>query len=132
MNLMEDLTGKQLGQYQIIVPIGEGGMAAVYKAYQPSIERYVALKILSRHYAAEPNFTQRFKQEARIIASLAWDDAARQLFFWTVRGSPHIVYDEIQLVDRSGAVTATYTVPQTVEYPQQVAWDGLYLWVLHT
>jgi serine/threonine protein kinase len=67
---MEDLTGKQLGQYQIVTPLGEGGMAVVYKAYQPSTERYVALKILPRHYTAEPNFIQRFKQEAKIIANL--------------------------------------------------------------
>jgi adenylate cyclase len=34
---MEDLTGKQLGQYKIVAPLGEGGMAAVYKAYQPAM-----------------------------------------------------------------------------------------------
>ncbi len=67
---MEDLTGKQLGQYQLVAPLGEGGMAVVYKAYQPSMERYVALKILPRQYAADPTFLQRFQQEARIIASL--------------------------------------------------------------
>ena len=67
---MEDLTGKQLGAYQLIAPLGEGGMAVVYKAYQPSMERYVALKILPKHFAAEPDFVRRFKQEAKIIASL--------------------------------------------------------------
>ncbi|MGB3717461.1 MAG: protein kinase [Candidatus Promineifilaceae bacterium] len=65
---MEDLTGKQLGKYQIISPLGQGGMAAVYKAYQPGTERNVALKILPRHYAGEPEFLDRFKQEAKIIA----------------------------------------------------------------
>ena len=67
---MEDLTGKQLGQYRIIAPLGEGGMAAVYKAYQPSMDRYVALKILSRHYATDPKFIGRFEREAKVIASL--------------------------------------------------------------
>jgi serine/threonine protein kinase len=67
---MEDLTGKQLGPYQLIGPLGEGGMAVVYKAYQPSTERYIALKILPRQFAAEPNFVHRFKQEAKIIAGL--------------------------------------------------------------
>ncbi len=67
---MEDLTGKQLGQYQIVAPLGEGGMATVYKAYQPSMERYVALKILPRHYASDPEFVRRFGTEARVIASL--------------------------------------------------------------
>jgi serine/threonine protein kinase len=67
---MEDLTGKQLGQYRIIAQIGQGGMATVYQAYQPSVDRYVALKILPRSYADEPDFVQRFKQEAKVIANL--------------------------------------------------------------
>ncbi len=67
---MEDLTGKQLGPYQIIKPLGEGGMAAVYKAYQPSMDRYVALKVLPRHFASDPEFVGRFSQEARVIANL--------------------------------------------------------------
>jgi WD40 repeat protein len=67
---MEDLTGKELNQYRILGPLGEGGMAAVYKAYQPSMDRQVAIKILPRLYAAEPGFLARFEQEARVIASL--------------------------------------------------------------
>lgn len=67
---MEDLTGKQLGQYQIVAPLGEGGMAAVYKAYQPAMERYVALKILPRHFASDPQFVGRFHQEAKVVANL--------------------------------------------------------------
>lgn len=67
---MEDLTGLQLGQYRIVAPLGEGGMAAVYKAYQPGMERNVALKILPRHLAADPEFYGRFEQEARLIANL--------------------------------------------------------------
>jgi serine/threonine protein kinase/Tol biopolymer transport system component len=67
---MEDLTGKQLGQYRVVEPLGEGGMAAVYKAYQPAMDRYVALKILPRHFASDPEFVGRFKQEAKVIAKL--------------------------------------------------------------
>lgn len=67
---MEDLTGKQLGQYRIVSPLGEGGMAAVYKAYQAGMDRYVALKILPRHFAADPQFVGRFEQEAKVIAKL--------------------------------------------------------------
>jgi serine/threonine protein kinase len=67
---MEDLTGMQFGPYQIVAPLGEGGMAAVYKAYQPGMDRYVALKILPRHFASDPTFVQRFEREARIIARL--------------------------------------------------------------
>jgi predicted Ser/Thr protein kinase len=67
---MENLTGKQLRSYQIVEPLGEGGMAAVYKAYQPGMERYVALKILPRHFASDPEFVGRFEQEAKVLAKL--------------------------------------------------------------
>ena len=67
---MEDLTGRQFGQYQIVAPLGEGGMAAVYKAYQPAMERYVAIKVLPRHMASSEEFTARFKREARLLARL--------------------------------------------------------------
>jgi tetratricopeptide (TPR) repeat protein len=67
---VEDLTGRQLGSYQIIGPLGEGGMAAVYKAFQPSMDRVIALKVLPRHYASDPEFTGRFHREARVIANL--------------------------------------------------------------
>ena len=67
---MEDITGKQLGRYQVISPLGEGGMAAVYKAYQPGMDRYVALKILPQQYARDAEFSGRFEQEAKVIAKL--------------------------------------------------------------
>ncbi len=67
---MEDLSGRQLGKYQVISPLGEGGMAAVFKAYQADMDRYVALKILPRHFASDPEFMTRFLQEARTIAKL--------------------------------------------------------------
>ncbi len=67
---MEDLTGKQLGPFRIVSPLGEGGMAAVYKAYQPGTDRYVALKVLPSFYAADPQYVERFTREAHLIAGL--------------------------------------------------------------
>ena len=62
--------GQMLGHYQIIEQIGEGGMATVYKAYQPSMDRNVAIKVLPSQLAESAEFTKRFQQEARIIAKL--------------------------------------------------------------
>ncbi|MEK7312827.1 MAG: serine/threonine-protein kinase, partial [Chloroflexota bacterium] len=67
---MEDLTGKQLGPYRVVAPLGEGGMAAVYKAYHANMDRYVAVKILPQHFAKDPQFVGRFKQEAQVLAKL--------------------------------------------------------------
>ncbi len=67
---MEDLTGKQFGPYRILAPLGEGGMAAVYKAFQPGVDRFVALKVLPQHYAKDPQFVERFEREAKVLAKL--------------------------------------------------------------
>lgn len=67
---MPDLIGKTLGGYRIIEQIGLGGMATVFKAYQPSMDRYVAFKVISTHLTQDPTFVRRFQQEARVIAKL--------------------------------------------------------------
>jgi serine/threonine-protein kinase len=67
---MADLIGRTLGQYRIIEKIGEGSMAAVYKAYQPGLKRYVAVKVLPPLHAKQSGFSRRFEREAEAIANL--------------------------------------------------------------
>ncbi|MBC7877407.1 MAG: serine/threonine protein kinase [Anaerolineales bacterium] len=62
--------GQMLGPYRIINQVGQGGMATVYKAYQPSMDRNVAVKVLPSQLAESKEFTKRFQQEAHIIARL--------------------------------------------------------------
>ena len=66
----ESLIGKTLGQYQIIEEIGRGGMAVVYKAYQPSLTRHVAIKVLPPQFTFDQEFVERFMREARSAATL--------------------------------------------------------------
>ncbi len=67
---MPELLGSTLGPYQILEQIGLGGMATVYKAYQPGMNRLVALKVLPEHYARDPRFVKRFEREAQVVAKL--------------------------------------------------------------
>src|SRR5215208_4604722 len=62
--------GQMLGPYRIINQIGQGGMATVYKAYQASMDRNVAIKVLPGELAKSQEFAKRFQQEAHIIAKL--------------------------------------------------------------
>jgi len=62
--------GQTLGPFRITGQIGEGGMATVYKAYQPSMDRTVAIKVLPSQLSNNAQFVGRFQQEARIIARL--------------------------------------------------------------
>jgi predicted Ser/Thr protein kinase len=66
----DTMIGKTLGQYQIVQLAGKGGMATVYKAFQPSLNRFVAIKVLPDHLAADDQFVARFKQEALSAAAL--------------------------------------------------------------
>jgi len=64
------LVGKSLGQFRIVERIGAGGMATVFKAHQPTLDRYVAIKVLPAYHARDPIFFKRFVQEAKAVAKL--------------------------------------------------------------
>jgi len=65
-----DLTGRVLGDYQLLRRLGRGGMADVYLAKQNSLNRNVALKILKPELAKDNSYVQRFRQEAQAAANL--------------------------------------------------------------
>ncbi len=64
------MIGRTLDNYRIVEQIGIGGMATVYKAYDPGADRYVAIKILPERFSQEPTFRERFQREAKAIAKL--------------------------------------------------------------
>ena len=68
--MSSSLIGRQLGKYEITELVGQGGMATVYKGYQPDIDRFVAIKVLPPHPGRDPNFDDRFRLEARTVAQL--------------------------------------------------------------
>ncbi len=68
---MNELIGTTLGAYRVDALIGVGGMAEVYRAWQPSMERHVALKLLPTHVSDHPDFAERFRREARMLAQLS-------------------------------------------------------------
>ena len=63
-------TGTRLGPYEIVAPIGAGGMGEVYRARDLSCNRNVALKILPPLFANDADRLARFKREAQVLASL--------------------------------------------------------------
>ena len=64
------LEGQSLGKYRILEPLGRGGMAQVFKAYHPQLDRYVAVKILRSDLVEDEEFLARFRREARAVAAL--------------------------------------------------------------
>ncbi len=61
---------ERIGHYSIVSELGRGGMGIVYKAHEGSLNRFVALKVLSKHLSGDDSFVERFKREAQSAASL--------------------------------------------------------------
>jgi len=70
VNMESNLGGTQLGKYEIQAEVGRGGMGVVYKGYDPSLDRLVAVKVLAPHLVWEKEFVERFVREARSAARL--------------------------------------------------------------
>src|SRR5215475_902727 len=62
--------GTRLGPYEIVAPLGAGGMGEVYKAKDTRLDRTVAVKVLPSHVSSDPTLRERFEREARTIAAL--------------------------------------------------------------
>jgi serine/threonine protein kinase len=63
-------SGTTFGPYKILEPLGRGGMASVYRAYEPGLDRHVALKVLPAEFLHDEGFAERFRREAKVIARL--------------------------------------------------------------
>ncbi len=70
LSMEDSLVGQTLGPYRLVSRLGQGGMATVYKAYEPALDRYVAVKVLPQFFAGDPIFVQRFRREAKAVAQL--------------------------------------------------------------
>ncbi len=84
------MIGEHIGEYQVVEIIAQGGMATVYKAYQPSFDRYVALKVLPSQASEDPTFLKRFRHEARVIARLEHRSILPVYQYGEHEGTPYI------------------------------------------
>jgi tRNA A-37 threonylcarbamoyl transferase component Bud32/Tfp pilus assembly protein PilF len=90
---MSDLTGQTLGKYQLVERLGRGGMADVYKGYQPGLDRYVAVKVMHPHLAENADFITRFRREAKSVAELRHPYIV-QVFDFDVQGDNYYMVME--------------------------------------
>ncbi len=97
--------GAMLGSYKIIERIGRGGMASVYRAYHPALDRYVAIKALPDFFADDPLYRERFQQEARSVARLKHPNILEIYDFGYEDGLAYLVLELVEagtLADRLG------------------------------
>lgn len=88
--------GENVGPYRIIEQLGQGGMATVFKAYHPALDRYVAIKAMHPAFMQDPQFLRRFQREARVVAKLDHPNIVPVYDFADQAGQPYLVMKFIQ------------------------------------
>jgi hypothetical protein len=117
------LRGRQLAHFELIEPIGVGGMAAVLRARDTQLDREVALKILPPEMAADPENVRRFHQEARSAAKLDHETIARVFFCGEDQRLHFIAFEFVEgdnlrtLIDKRGRLPAA----EALRYLLQIA-----------
>ncbi len=120
-------TGDRLEHFEIVEFVGGGGMARVYRALDTRLSRTVALKVLSRDQAADPETRQRFINEAQSAAKLDHDNIARVYYCGEDRGLPFIALEYISgtdiraLVERSGPLPLEDAISHTLQVAEALA-----------
>jgi serine/threonine protein kinase len=92
---MSDLVGQYLGRYHVLEPVGEGGMAVVYKAYDTRLERYVAIKIIRAGLEKDDLFLKRFTREAKVLGALRHPNIVKVLDTGEHNGLPFLVMEYV-------------------------------------
>lgn len=90
------------GRYRVIAPLGQGGMATIYRALDTQLGREVALKLLRPEYLRDPDFSSRFRQEAQSAASLSHPNVVTVYDYGEDPSGPFIV---MELVDGEDLAT---------------------------
>ena len=88
--------GETVGPYRVIEQLGQGGMATVYKAYHPALDRYVALKVLHPAFREDASFLMRFQREAKVIAKLEHPHIVPIYDYAEHLGQPYLVMKFIE------------------------------------
>jgi serine/threonine protein kinase len=84
-----------VGRYEVLREIGRGGMAIVYVAHQPDLDRQVALKELSRFHAGSAEYAHRFLRESRLVGSLNHPNIVTVHEYFEHQGTPYIAMEYV-------------------------------------
>src|SRR5579863_1534172 len=115
-------SGSNLGPYEILSPLGAGGMGEVYRARDPRLERGVAIKVLPASYSRDADRLRRFELEARAVAALSHPNIVSVFDLGTHDSAPYVVPERLggeTLRERLQA--GAFTPRKALDYATQVA-----------
>ncbi|WP_395646744.1 protein kinase domain-containing protein [Terricaulis sp.] len=114
---------KLVGRYQIQARIGQGAMANVYRAYDPSINRELAIKVLKREYCRNPEFAARFLREARAAGALSHPNIVTIYDVGEIQGFPYIAMELLdgKPLDKAAHERGQFAVADVMNIGAQLA-----------
>ncbi len=83
-------------RFRLEEKIGSGGMSTVYRAFDPTLERWVAIKLMHRDISDDPDQLERFRREARAVARLSHPHVVTVIDFGEDDGTPYIVLEYVE------------------------------------
>src|SRR5687768_13823252 len=123
----DNLAGKTLGKYELREMMGAGGMGAVYRAYQTTLRREVALKVLPERMMDTPSALERFTREAKVVAGLEHPNIVPVYDYGTVDGISFVVMRMLtggslaqRLLDKDGRFRKP-SVQEVIIFLEQIA-----------
>jgi len=115
-------SGKKLGPYEILSPLGAGGMGEVYRARDTRLDRAVAIKVLPSDLAADPDRLRRFGQEARAVGQMNHPNVLTVHDLGTHEGSPYLVTELMEGTTlRERLEAGPLPVHEALDYALQMA-----------
>ena len=114
--------GTRIGSYEILAPLGAGGMGEVYRARDAKLDRDVAVKVLPAHLTADPDSLARFEREAKAVAALSHPNILSIFDFGTHGGVSYAVTELLEGETLRGKLDgSTVTQRQAVDWCLQIA-----------
>src|SRR5450755_4723387 len=114
--------GTRLGPYEILAPLGAGGMGEVYRARDSKLDRDVAVKVLPESVAADPDTLARFEREAKAVAALSHPNILAIFDFGTHEGTAYAVTELLEGETLRGKLdSGPIAQKQAVDYALQIA-----------
>src|ERR1700737_1599183 len=114
--------GTRLGPYEILAPIGAGGMGEVYRAKDPRLGRDVAIKVLPSSFSQDPDRLRRFEQEARAAGLLNHPNITAVYDIGTHEGAPYVVEELLEGETlRSFLAGGRFSPRKAIDYSLQMA-----------
>ena len=108
-------------RYELIRKVGTGGMAVVYQAYDTSLDRQVAIKLLKEEYVDDPDFIRQFQKEAKAVARLSHQNIVNIYDFGESDGVTYLVMEYVEgstlkeIIERSGALPISQVIDYSIQ-----------------